>query len=97
VAEVPSRVEGSEMKRDSSFCLACFLGLIFLTLSSMFVANAAPANNKAKPKADVTEKKISFDIGKKDAKGKSIRREFPTMFNIADRSKKHKDKKVGKK
>ena len=85
------------MKRDSSFTLACFLGLIFLTLSSLFVANAAPANNKAKAKAEVTEKKLSFDTGKKDKKGKAIRREFPTMFNIAARSQKHKDKKVGKK
>jgi len=85
------------MKRGSSVCLACFLILVFLLLASLFVANAAPANNKAKPKADVTEKKISFDSGKKDKKGKAIRREFPTMFNIAARSQKHKDKKVGKK
>ena len=85
------------MKRNSSFCIACFLGLIFLTLASLFTANAAPANNKAKPKADVTEKKISFDSGKKDAKGKAIRREFPVMFNIAARSQKHKAKKAGKK
>ena len=85
------------MKRDSSFCLACFLGLIFLTLSSLFVANAAPANNKAKAKAEVSEKKLSFDTGKKDKKGKAIHREFPVMFSIAARSQKHKDKKVGKK
>ena len=87
------------MNRNSAFCLACFLGLVFLLLASLFVANAAPANNKAKAKAkaEVSEKKISFDSGKKDAKGKSVRREFPTMFNIAARSQKHKDKKAGKK
>ena len=85
------------MKRDSSFCLACFLALVFLILASLFVANAAPANNKAKPKADVTEKKISFDTGKKDKKGKSVRREFPVMFDIAQRAQKHKAKKAGKK
>lgn len=83
------------MKRDSSFCLACFLGLVFLLLASLFVANAAPANNKAKAKAEVTEKKLSFDTGKKDKKGKAIRREFPVMFDIADRAKKHREKKAG--
>jgi uncharacterized membrane protein len=83
------------MKRDSSFCLACFLGLVFLLLAGLFVANAAPANNKAKAKAKVTEKKLSFDTGKKDKKGKAIRREFPVMFSIADRARKHKAKKAG--
>jgi hypothetical protein len=80
-----------------SFWLACFLGFIFLLLSSMFVANAAPANNKAKAKAEVTAKKLSFDTGKKDKKGKAIRREFPVMFSIADRAKKHREKKAVKK
>ena len=81
------------MKRDSSFCLACFLGLVFLLLASLFVANAAPANNKAKSNAEVTAKKLSFDTGKKDKHGKAVRREFPVMFSIADRAKKHRAKK----
>ena len=81
------------MKRDSAFCLACFLGLVFLLLASVFVANAAPA----KAKAETGEKKISFDTGKKDKKGKSVRREFPVMFDIALKSQKHKAKKAGKK
>lgn len=81
------------MKRDSAFCLACFLSLVFIVLASHFDAYAAPA----KTKAEVREKKISFDTGKKDAKGKAIRREFPVMFNIAIRAQKHKDKKAGKK
>ena len=38
-----------------------------------------------------------FDTRKKDKKGKEIRREFPVMFSIADRARKHKDKKAGKK
>jgi predicted S18 family serine protease len=59
--------------------------------------NACAANNKAKAKAEVTAKKLSFDTGKKDKKGKAIRREFPVMFSIADRARKHKAKKAGKK
>ena len=81
------------MKRDSSFCLACFLSIVSIVLASHFDAYAAPA----KTKAEVSEKKISFDTGKKDKKGKSVRREFPVMFDIALKSQKHKDKKAGKK
>ena len=80
------------MKRDSAFCLACFLGLVFLLLASLFEANAAPA----KSKAEVADKRLSFDTGKKDKKGKAIRREFPTMFDIAARSKKRRAEKKGK-
>lgn len=50
-----------------------------------------------KPKAEVTAKKLSFDTGKKDKHGKEIRREFPVMFSIADRAKKHREKKAVKK
>lgn len=78
------------MKKLFNLCLC--VSVLFL-----LPAFSAPANGKAKPKADVTEKKISFDTGKKDAKGKSVRREFPVMFDIAARSKKHKDKKAVKK
>ena len=78
------------MKKLFNLCLCA--SVLFL-----LPAFSAPANGKAKPKADVTEKKISFDTGKKDAKGKAIRREFPVMFDIAIRAQKHKDKKAGKK
>jgi hypothetical protein len=78
------------MKKLFNLCLC--ISVLFL-----LPAFSAPANGKAKPKADVTEKKISFDTGKKDKKGKSVRREFPVMFSIADRARKHKDKKAGKK
>ena len=80
-----------------SFWFAWFLGFVFLLLASQFAANAAPANAKEKPKATMTEKKISFDTGKKDKAGKKIVREFPVMFDIADRAKKHKAKKAVKK
>ena len=69
-----------------SFWFAWFLGFVFLLLASLFAANAAPANAKEKPKATMTEKKISFDTGKKDKAGKKIVREFPVMFDIAKRS-----------
>ena len=78
------------MKKLFNLCLC--VSVLFL-----LPAFSAPANGKAKPKADVTEKKISFDTGKKDKKGKSVRREFPVMFDIASRAQKHKDKKAGKK
>ena len=50
-----------------------------------------------RPVSDMTEKKLSFDTGKKDKHGKAIRREFPVMFSIADRAKKHREKKAVKK
>ena len=81
------------MKRDSSMCLACFLCLVFLLLASLFAANAAPANVGERAKAEATEKKISFDTGKKDKAGRRIVREFPVMFDIAARAKKHSEKK----
>lgn len=78
-----------------SFTLACFLGFIFLLLASLFVSAAAPAQDKKakeKPKADVASRSLKFDTGKKDAKGKPVVREFPVMFDIAERSVKHKAK-----
>ena len=82
-------VEGGKMKRDIIITFVICAVLILLVMGSVFEANAAHANNKAKPKAEVSEKKISFDTGKKDAKGKAIRREFPMMFDIADRAQKY--------
>ena len=76
------------MKKLFNLCLC--VSVLFL-----LPAFSAPANGKAKPKADVTEKKLSFDTGKMDKHGKAVRREFPTMFSIADRARKHKAKKVG--
>ncbi len=78
------------MKKLFNLCLC--VSVLFL-----LPAFSAPASGKAKPKADVTEKKISFDTGKKDKNGKSVRREFPVMFDIASRAQKHKAKKAGKK
>lgn len=45
----------------------------------------------------MSEKNVSIDTGKKDKKGKAVRREFPVMFSIADRARKHKEKKAVKK
>ena len=77
-----------------AFWFAWFLGFVFLLLASLFVANAAPAHAKEKPKATLTEKKISFDTGKKDKAGKKIVREFPVMFDIAGKAKAAKSKRT---
>ena len=74
------------MKRDSAFCLACFLGFIFLLLSSVFIANAAPKGKPEKPKVEIMARAVKADTGRKDAKGKAVTREFPVMFDIAKRA-----------
>jgi len=70
-------------------CHLCLCASVLISLSAF----AAPS----KAKAEVTEKKVSIDTGKKDKHGKEIRREFPVMFSIADRAKKHREKKAVKK
>jgi hypothetical protein len=47
-----------------------------------------------RPKVEVTDKKLFLDTGKKDKGGKAITREFPTMFDIADKARKIREKKA---
>ena len=48
-----------------------------------------------KPVAEVTALAVKVDTGRKDQNGKAVVREFPVMFSIADRARKHKAKKAG--
>lgn len=79
-----------------SFTLACFLGFIFLLLASLFVANAAPADAPKKPSEKPVVKQIQATgkmlVAEREKAGKKTRREFPLMFDIADRSVKHRAK-----
>lgn len=50
-----------------------------------------------KPVAEVTARAVKVDTGRKDQNGKAIRREFPVMFSIADRARKHREKKAKQK
>ena len=61
-------------------------------VASCTFAKAEPSGKPEKAKVEIDAKKIKAQ-GKK---GKSSR-EFPTMFNIAARAQKHKEKKAGKK
>ena len=77
-----------------SFTLACFLGFIFLLLSCLFVSSAAPAEAGKKPDLKPDKKQVQATgkmlVAEREKAGKKTRREFPLMFDIADRAQKHK-------
>lgn len=74
-----------------SFTLACFLAFVFLLLASLFVANGAQANRPSDKPTSAGKRSVEVRGNKLVAhREKKADREFPLMFDIADRSQKHK-------
>ena len=96
------------MKRDIIITFVVFAVLILLVMGSVFEANAGHGNGAGNGRA--SEKRVSVSGAKirQQTKRKNgnkantnevwdTSREFPMMFDIADRAQKHKAKKAGKK
>lgn len=79
------------MRRESAWCLTFFL--VFVALVLGFSMSAAAAEKK---QVQAKGSKIVADTGKKNAKGPPVLREFPVMFDIAERSKAKREEKQKK-
>ena len=95
------------MKRDIIITFVVFAVLILLVMGSVFEANAGHGNGNGNGQI---KKRVSFSGAKirqqrKRQNGNNANtnevwdtaREFPMMFDIADRAQKNKAKKAGKK
>lgn len=77
-----------------TFTLACFIFFVFLLLACLFTANAKDAGKQpAEKKLEASGNRLTV---RSEKNGKKTAREFPMMFDIAERSAKAKKEKTVK-